>query len=50
MKKKEYEKLIETLEVLIDQDLLRRINISLQESSQGRKIPFEEVNKRFFED
>lgn len=48
--KEEYEELIETLEVLMDQDLLRRINISLQEFSQGKRIPFEEVKKRFLED
>ena len=48
--KKEYEELIETLEVLMDQDLLKRINISLQEFSQGKSIPFEEVKKRFLED
>ena len=43
--RKEYEELIETLEVLSDQDLVKRINISLQEFSQGKKIPFEEVKK-----
>jgi Mn-dependent DtxR family transcriptional regulator len=43
--KDEYEELIETLEVLMDQDLLRRINTSLQEFSQGKRIPFEEVKK-----
>jgi Mn-dependent DtxR family transcriptional regulator len=48
--KEEYEELIETLEVLMDQDLLRRITISLQEFSQGKRIPFEEVKKRFLED
>jgi Mn-dependent DtxR family transcriptional regulator len=48
--KEEYEELIETLEVLMDQDLLKRINISLQEFSQGKRIPFEEVKKRFIED
>ncbi len=48
--KEEYEELIETLEVLMDQDLLRRIKISLQEFSQGKRIPFEEVKKRFIED
>jgi hypothetical protein len=50
MPKEEYEELIETLEVLMDQDLLRRITISLQEFSQGQSIPFEEVKKRFLED
>lgn len=48
--KKEYEELVETLEVLMDQDLMKRINISLQEFSQGEKIPFEKVKKRFLED
>jgi PHD/YefM family antitoxin component YafN of YafNO toxin-antitoxin module len=48
--KEEYEELIETLEVLKDQDLLRRITISLQEFSQGKRIPFEDVKKRFLED
>lgn len=48
--KEEYEELLETLEVLMDQDLLRRITISLQEFSQGKRIPFEEVKKRFLED
>lgn len=48
--KEEYEELIETLEVLMDQDLLRKITISLQEFSQGKQIPFEEVKKRFLED
>lgn len=48
--KEEYEELIETLEVLMDQDLLRRIKISLQEFSQGKRIPFEEVKKRFIAD
>jgi PHD/YefM family antitoxin component YafN of YafNO toxin-antitoxin module len=48
--KEEYEELIETLEVLMDQDLLRRITISLQEFSQGQSIPFEEAKKRFLED
>lgn len=46
MTKEEYEELIETLEVLMDQDLLRRINTSLHEFSQGRGIPLEEVEKR----
>ncbi len=48
--KEKYEELIETLEVLMDQDLLKRINISLQEFSQGKRIPFEEVKKKFTED
>lgn len=48
--KEEYEELIETLEVLMDQDLLKRINVSLQEFSQGKKIPFEEVKKKFIRD
>ena len=48
--KEEYEELIETLEVLMDQDLLRKITFSLQEFSQGKQIPFEEVKKRFLED
>ncbi|KYK29437.1 MAG: hypothetical protein AYK19_19735 [Theionarchaea archaeon DG-70-1] len=34
--RKEYEELIETLEVLSDQDLMKRINKSLQEFSQGK--------------
>lgn len=45
--KKEYEELIETLEVLSDQDLMIRIKASLQEFSQGEKIPFEEVKRKF---
>lgn len=45
--KKEYDELIETLEVLIDQDLVRRIKTSLEEFSQGKKIPFHEVKKNF---
>ena len=48
--KEEYEELIETLEVLMDQDLLKRITTSLQEFPQGKRIPFEEVKKRFLED
>ena len=48
--KEEYEELIETLEVLMDQDLLRKITFSLQEFSQGKQIPFEDVKKRFLED
>ena len=50
MPKEEYEELIETLEVLMDQDLLKRITTSLQEFPQGKRIPFEEVKKRFLED
>lgn len=46
--KEEYDKLIETLEVLMDQDLVKRINTSLEEFSQGKKIPFYEVKKKFF--
>lgn len=44
--RKEYEELIETLEVLSDQDLMKRITKSLQEFSHGKGIPFEEI-KRF---
>lgn len=43
--RKEYEELIETLEVLSDQDLVKRINKLLQEFSQGKKIPFGDVKK-----
>jgi hypothetical protein len=50
MTKEEYEELIETLEVLMDQDLLRRINTSLREFFQGKGIPLEEAKKRFQED
>jgi len=43
--RKEYEELIEMLAVLSDQDLMKRINKSLQEFSRGKKISFEEVKK-----
>ncbi|MGD2246961.1 MAG: hypothetical protein PVF58_01040 [Candidatus Methanofastidiosia archaeon] len=45
--KKEYGELIETLEVLTDQDLLKRIHVSLQQFSQGEGITLEEVKKKF---
>jgi PHD/YefM family antitoxin component YafN of YafNO toxin-antitoxin module len=45
--KEEYDELIETLEILMDQDLVKRINTSLEEFSQGKKIPFDEVKKKF---
>jgi hypothetical protein len=50
MSREEYDELTETLEVLMDQDLLRRISRSLREFSQVEGIPFEEVKKRFSED
>jgi PHD/YefM family antitoxin component YafN of YafNO toxin-antitoxin module len=50
MTKEEYEELIETLEILMDQALLRRVNTSLHEFSQGKGLPLREVKKRFQED
>lgn len=48
--REEYEELMETLEILMDQDLLMRINTSSHEFSQGKGIPLEEVKRRLSED
>ncbi len=42
----EYESLVETMEILSDRTLMRRIRLSVKQADAGQFVPLEEVERR----
>ena len=42
----DYEAIVETLEILSDEDAVERLRRSIQEAKQGKAIPWEEAKRR----